>query len=382
MANDLRNKKVKPLPYDENNRPLAGLCLPIVDGAGNIIGWAPIASSEEGDGTLRIKVDSELEVDSATFNLTNIKVAAIDQSGTPSTLRYIKTDTDGVVQVALATGGGNVNVEKWGGTLQTGADLTPLFQNLDVGLSTRASEATLVSVKTNLDDVKTKLDSLIAKDYATEATLQQVRDFVDTVEVKLQSIIDNIDSLEVNTDDLEAKIQSVRDQLDVLLSTRASEATLSSIDSKLNSLGQKTAVGSVPVVLASDQPAIPSDPSDDTTREIGRVLASEKLYVTESYSPTAVFANARPINGNLNTKNYPRKQIAIVNTGANNARVSVYGSVDDGVNFDVMIQNNVAVNSGNTMLIEETRALTHIRIEARIPGGATTVETRAYALGV
>lgn len=37
----------------------------------------------------------------------------------------------------------------------------------------------------------------------------------------------------------------------------AADASLASIDSKLNTLGQKASVGSVPVVIASDQPAIP-----------------------------------------------------------------------------------------------------------------------------
>lgn len=51
---------------------------------------------------------------------------------------------------------------------------------------------------------------------------------------------------------------SVRDSnADVLLSTRASEATLAALSAKFNSLGQKPMVGSVPVVLASDQSPIP-----------------------------------------------------------------------------------------------------------------------------
>lgn len=44
--------------------------------------------------------------------------------------------------------------------------------------------------------------------------------------------------------------------LDVALSTRATEATLSTVNSKLNTLGQKTMAGSVPVTIASDQTPI------------------------------------------------------------------------------------------------------------------------------
>lgn len=204
MALNLKNKRVSPLPYDDNSKPLAGLCLPIVDGVGNILGWSPVATTDEGDGTLALKVDTELSVDSLTLNINNLKVAGIDQLGGAS-LRYIKTDADGTVHVTGVAGGlGQVNVAEWGGVAQTGDDLTPYFQNLDAALSTRATEATLI----------------------------EVRDELDTVEAKLQEIIDNTDSLEVNTDELEAKVQSVRDQLDVLLSTRASEATLLLIEAK------------------------------------------------------------------------------------------------------------------------------------------------------
>jgi len=41
------------------------------------------------------------------------------------------------------------------------------------------------------------------------------------------------------------------------LALLATESTLSSLSAKFNTLGQKVAAGSVPVVLASDQPAIP-----------------------------------------------------------------------------------------------------------------------------
>jgi len=43
------------------------------------------------------------------------------------------------------------DIGSWGAVPQTGADLTPLFQNLDVALSTRASQATLASVLAQLD---------------------------------------------------------------------------------------------------------------------------------------------------------------------------------------------------------------------------------------
>jgi hypothetical protein len=42
----------------------------------------------------------------------------------------------------------------------------------------------------------------------------------------------------------------------------------------------------------------------------------------------------------------------------------------------------VLVASGNVLEVSDTRAFTRIRIEARIPGGATTVVSRGYAYGI
>lgn len=55
------------------------------------------------------------------------------------------------------------------------------------------------------------------------------------------------------------KLQVSDSNIDVQLSTVATESTLSSINDKLNSLGQKTSAASMPVVIASDQNAIPMD---------------------------------------------------------------------------------------------------------------------------
>lgn len=67
---------------------------------------------------------------------------------------------------------------------------------------------------------------------------------LDELKTVLENIDNNTDTLEVtaeninlNTDTLEAKVQSVRDQLDVLLSTRASEVTSQAI---LDALGEES----------------------------------------------------------------------------------------------------------------------------------------------
>jgi hypothetical protein len=49
-------KKIKAIPYDENNKSSYVPMLAIVDGSGNIIGYLPLAVTNNGDGTATIKV--------------------------------------------------------------------------------------------------------------------------------------------------------------------------------------------------------------------------------------------------------------------------------------------------------------------------------------
>ena len=79
---------------------------------------------------------------------------------------------------------------------------------LDVALSTRSSESTSQAILDALGEISGTNILNELQNLATEATLIEVRDFLDTVETKLQLILD---------------------QLDVKLSTRASELTLASV---------------------------------------------------------------------------------------------------------------------------------------------------------
>jgi len=95
---------------------------------------------------------------------------------------------------------GNVDIsELTNEILKSIRDNTSSLTNLDVALSTRASESTLSAIKTNTDN----LDVLLST-RASESTL--------------------------------SAIKAKTDNLDVLLSTRASEATLSAIKSKTDRL--------------------------------------------------------------------------------------------------------------------------------------------------
>lgn len=152
--------------------------------------------------------------------------------------------------------------------------------------------------------------------------------------------------------------------VDVALSTRASEVTLSALNTKVTTSANGILVDGSTVT----QPVLPTD----------------QLYVTESFATSVIaYANARPVNGDLDVRRYKTKKIVAKNTGANAARINVLGSVDGGTNYDVVLVNNVALAVGNISVTDLTDALTHIRIEARAQnaGNATTVESRAYAMG-
>lgn len=114
--------------------------------------------------------------------------------------------------------------------------LTSILGQLDVALSTRASQVTLASILAQLD--------VALSTRSSEATLVTVL----------------------------ARLTLILAQLDVALSTRASETTLSTrgseatllnvlttaaFQARINTLGQKLMAASTPVVIASDQSAIP-----------------------------------------------------------------------------------------------------------------------------
>ena len=58
----------------------------------------PLECTENPDGTFTLKVDTELVLDGASVNITNIKVGSTDQ--TAGNITYLKTDADGIVETS------------------------------------------------------------------------------------------------------------------------------------------------------------------------------------------------------------------------------------------------------------------------------------------
>lgn len=83
------------------------------------------------------------------------------------------------------------------------------------------------------------------------------------------------------------------------LATRASETTLSALNAKFNSLGQKTSANSAPVVLASDQSAIPVSQSGTWSATVTQATGTNLHTVVDSSAlPTGAATSALQTTGN------------------------------------------------------------------------------------
>ena len=151
-----------------------------------------------------------------------------------------------------------------------------------------ATETTLAGIKTQIDLLNfiatalevTVTSSVLPTGAATETTLLATNSLLTIMDTVLDSILTDTNAMVVdlaaieilitNTNSLLTTIDGVLDaikldtaNLDVALSTRATEATqllvdanLTLLNTKLNTLGQKASADSAPVVLSTEQEAI------------------------------------------------------------------------------------------------------------------------------
>ena len=167
-----KGKRIAPLPYDENNKPIPALFVPVVDPlTSEIAGYLPLKAIDNGDGTATLKVDTELALN-GNITVGDVKVGSSD--GQTSGDKWLRVLSDGTLLVRLDDLAG----------LATEAKQDAVLARLDVALSSRASETTLVQADLKLSDIKTVLDALNANDYATQTTLAGVKG--DTAAIRLR----------------------------------------------------------------------------------------------------------------------------------------------------------------------------------------------------
>lgn len=122
-------------------------------------------------------------------------------------------------------------------------------ENLDLDVDGVATEVTLASLLTSFNN----------EDFATEATLSLLNSKLNTLGQKA-----SVDSAPVVlSSEQEIIFDAIKTAVETVAADNATETTLElirllavSIDSKLNTLGQKASVDSVPVVLSSEQQAL------------------------------------------------------------------------------------------------------------------------------
>lgn len=222
----------------------------------------------------------------STFDLLRPKTPKVDISGatlatvSPSPLIYTRNGVNQVVTedtvtpsntVALpvkivAVGGTNVTLTAGDINIQTShigasADSMQIGDGVEIALITAAGELNVISTSAN-----TKADALLAE-------LQLKADLTETQPVSLASLplptggatsanqtseLTKLDTLIAKDFSTAAHQVSHNTKLDSLIAKDFStEATLAALLVKFNSLGQKTMANSAPVVIASDQLALP-----------------------------------------------------------------------------------------------------------------------------
>lgn len=242
--------------------------------------FRPRYAQSDEDGNLQVSVSQG----PTQFVLDNVDTEVEEDTSTASNSRPLPVKvfrTDGTSDWADDVEANLQAIE--GSTQSTAADIGALESNFgsaaDAAASTDTATATLVSLfKRSLQHLST----LIAKDFSTETTLQAVDGWLnqlnsvfglqndtaatsDTGTFSFMALfkrsLEKLTLIETNTSDAFSELQTI----DTTLGTLATETTLSgaavdiaSIDSKTPALGQAAAAASVPVVLASDQGALPT----------------------------------------------------------------------------------------------------------------------------
>jgi hypothetical protein len=302
----------------------------LVDGSGNVIS----STSNALDVNVKSGVALTVELSEA-----NDSVAVFGNDGT--TNRALKTDANGELQIdvlssALPTGAatsalqttGNASLSSIDGKLTTsvngllvdGSAVTQPVSASSLPLPLgAATETTLLALNTkvpaNLTVSSTRL--LVDNSGVTQPVSASSLPLPTgaATELTLDSVKTAVESLETKDFATEATLSSINTEVNTLNSVDfATENTLSSINTKIPSLGQAAMTGSSPVVIASDQSAIPA--SQSGTWNINNVSGTVSL-------PTGASTSALQTTGNTSLSNIDGKLPATLGQKVSNDSLSV-----------------------------------------------------------
>lgn len=223
-----------------------------------------------GDGTNRLGItasnEAQVIVTSAlpagTNNIGDVDVVS---SALPTGAATSAIQTDGTQKTQLVDGAGDVADVMLLGAAVTTSEKGLIVQSIIHGEST-AAPGTYVNIKSNPSGSLT-VESTIAGIDATVLGQDTMANSLPVVIASDQSAIPASQSGTWNINNVSGTVS--------LPTGAATETTLASIDGKLNSLGQKAMAASAPVVLASDQSAIPVTDNGGSLTVDGTVAATQ-----------------------------------------------------------------------------------------------------------
>ncbi len=169
-----------------------------------------------------------------------------------------------------------------------------------------SNQLDLTTIQNSLSSILTKVTNIDANTDTVETKLQQIISDLSTYSslnhTDLISAITQLQSVNANTDTLEAELTSI---LNKIITAPSTESTLSSLNSKFNSLGQKVMDSSIPVVVSSNQSPIPVTINQQTLTPPNSTNASAYSFDGKafSFSGDFVLANAGGNNNVLLIKN-------------------------------------------------------------------------------
>ncbi len=186
---------------------------------------ADVLSAAQGIESI---VATETTLANIDSNTSDIRGAVSTDGGLPSAGVMVVAGSDGTNIRTLETDNtGKLNVNVSGSALPAGA-ATEAKQDVQITEAQTANTA-LGNIETNTGDAVTELQTLNAVDFATEAKQDDIITAINTFNTDFGAV------------------------------DFATETTLSAMSAKLPAtIGQKVAASSLAVVLASDQPSIPS----------------------------------------------------------------------------------------------------------------------------
>ena len=214
--------------------------------------------------------------------------------------------------------------------------------DIDVALSTRASESTLLLVKTTIDNINSNIDVALST-RSSESTSQSILSALGEqsgtdILTALQNLLTNTTGLatEATLALIKTAIESIDSDFDVALSTRASESTLASVLTELESIDSKDFA--TETTLALMKTAI-----DAINADIDVALSTRASEVTLALVKTALDTLNASIDVNLSTRASENTVQAILDTLGTTSGITLLSELVSLANKDFATETTLAL---------------------------------------